>query len=181
MMKHSIKRNGGKFSIPAIILLTVCIFGQSSEAQTSIYTFDPNQSAILQTGGFVGVNWTYVVEGRFQLSVDFDAGRASFDKVDANAVDDSQYRRTLDPNEVFAMTSLIGVATGDSMLEFTGYSADGSSILLEMTIADDVATMKAQTTPPPNSADFFIFSMDAVAHRKYSGGTGEPNNPYQIA
>jgi hypothetical protein len=177
MMKHPINRKSGKFSIPALVLLAVCVFGRSSQAQTSIYIFEPNQSTILQTGGFAGVNWTYAVEGRFQLTVDFDAGTASFDKVDANAVDDSQYRRTLDPNQVFAMTSLVGITTGDTTLEFTGFADDGSSNLLEMTIVDDTVTMKAQTTPPPNSADFFIFSMDAVAQRKYGGGTGEPNSP----
>jgi hypothetical protein len=180
MMKHPISKKSGKFLVFKFILLVACIIGRSSQAQTSIYTFEPNQSTIVQTGGIAGVNWTYVVEGQFQLTVDFGSGTASFDKVDANAVDDSQYKRTLNPNEVFAMTSLVGIVTGNAPLEFTGYSADGSSILLEMMIVGDTITMKAQTTPPPNSADFFIFSMDAVAQRKYGGGTGEPNNPYLI-
>ena len=74
-MKHSIKRNSGKFSTLTLILLAVCIFGRSSQAQTSIYIFEPNQSTIVQTGGFAGVNWTYTVEGQFQLTVDFEAGR----------------------------------------------------------------------------------------------------------
>ena len=82
-MKHLTKRKSGKFSIPAIILLVVCIFGRSSQAQTSIYIFDPNQSTILQTGGIAGINRTYAVEGQFQLTVDFEAGTASFDEVDA--------------------------------------------------------------------------------------------------
>jgi len=32
----------------------------------------------------------------------------------------------------------------------------------------------------PNTADFFLFSLDAVGQRKYGGGTGEPNDPYLI-
>jgi hypothetical protein len=161
-------------------LLVTCIFAQSSAAQTNVYVFAPNQSTIVQTGGIAGLNRTYTIEGQFQLMVDFEAGTAAFEKVDANAVDDSPYKRSLDPNEVFAMTTLAGTVLSDTTLEFTGYAADGSSVLLEMTIADETVTIKAQTTPPPNSADFFIFSMDAVAQKKYAGGTGEQNNPYLI-
>jgi len=37
-----------------------------------------------------------------------------------------------------------------------------------------------KTVPPPNSADFPIFYLDAVALLKYGAGTGEPNDPYLI-
>ena len=161
-------------------LLLICLFAQSSNARTNAYVFDPNQSTIVQTGGIAGIHRTYIVEGQFQLAVDYDTDTAAFEKVDANAVDDSPYKNSLDPNEVFAMTSIVGVVLSNTTLKFTGYAADGSSILLEMTIAEDIVTLKTQTTPPPNSADFFIFSIDAVAHRKYAGGTGEPNNPFLI-
>jgi hypothetical protein len=49
-----------------------------------------------------------------------------------------------------------------------------------VTIEDDLAYLVGQTIPPPNTADFFLFSLDAVAQRKYGGGTGEPNDPYLI-
>jgi hypothetical protein len=188
MMNYSIKNSrpsllakpASILTILLFALLVTCIFAQSSKAQTNTYAFDPNQSTIAQTGGIAGLNRTYTIEGQFQLSMDFEAGTAAFEKVDANAVDDSPYRRSLDPNEVFAMTTLTGVVLSETALEFTGYAADGSSVLVKMTIADSTITIKAQTTPPPNSADFFIFSMDAVAHRKYAGGTGEPNNPFLL-
>jgi hypothetical protein len=39
-------------------------------------------------------------------------------------------------------------------------------------------TNVGQTTPPPNSADFFIFNLDAVAQlRKYGGGSGTADDP----
>jgi len=49
-----------------------------------------------------------------------------------------------------------------------------------LTIEDDLAYLVGETIPPPNTADFFLFSLDAVAQRKYGGGSGEPNDPYLI-
>ena len=160
---------------------SVATGGLSGPAQTSRYIFLSDQSRLVQTGGIAGVQWTYAVEGQFLLTVDFQAGTASFTQVDANAIDDSPYRRTLDPNEVFAMTSLLGKVLSDTTLEFTGKAADGSEVRITATLQEDRVHLVAQTVPPPNSADFFVFNMDAVAQRKYAGGTGEPNDPYQIA
>ncbi len=71
--------------------------------------------------------------------------------------------------------------SGRDGIEFTGQTADGSTVGLTLTFTDDTAWLTGGTTPPPNSADFFVFSIDAVAIRKYAGGTGDPNTPYQIA
>jgi len=136
---------------------------------------------LVQTGGIAGVHWTYSVKGQFVLILDPNAGAASFNQVDINATDDSAPQRSLDPNEVFNMTSLVGAAAGDGELAFTGKAADGSDVRITATVQDDRIHLVAQTTPPPNSADFFVFSMDAQAQRRYAGGTGEPNDPYQIA
>jgi len=152
-----------------------------SSAQTSRYIFLSDQSTLVQTGGIAGVHWTYSIEGQFVLTVDFDAGKASFAQVDANAIDDSPWQRTLDPNEVFTMTTLVGTVLSDTTLEFTGKSDNGSDVRITATIQEDLVHLVAETVPPPNSADFFIFNMDAAAQRKYGGGTGEPNDPYQIA
>jgi len=109
-----------------------------------------------------------------------DAGTASFAYVDANATDDSPSRRSLDPNEVFNMTSLLGAFLDDMTISFTGKASDGSDVLITVTIEDELAYLVGETIPPPNTADFFLFSLDAVAQRKYGGGTGEPNDPYLI-
>jgi len=140
------------------------------------------ESTILQTGGFAGVHWTYHIEGRFRLTVDADTHTASFSRVEANAVDDSPYKRTLDPNEVFNLTGLAGTVADDGKsIRFEGKAHDGSSVLIVLTFADGSVALKGETTPPPHSADFFVFTLDAVARRKYAGGSGEPNDPYQIA
>jgi len=44
-----------------------------------------------------------------------------------------------------------------------------------------LAHITGNTTPPLNSADMFFYDVNAVAVRKYAGGTGEPNDPYKIA
>jgi hypothetical protein len=148
---------------------------------TNRYVFQSDQSTIVQTGGIASVHYTYTVEGQFILNVDFDAHTATFEQVDANAMDDSQYKRTLDPNEVFNMTSLVGIVQDNTTMVFTGKQEGGSTIQLTVTLQDESIHLTGNTTPPPNSADFFIHTMDAIAKQKYSGGTGEPNDPYKIA
>ncbi len=149
--------------------------------QTGQYVFLSDQSTLVQTGGIAGVHRTYFVEGQFQLTVDPNAGTASFGYVDANAIDDSPFRRTLDPNEVFNMTSLLGTVLADMKIAFRGKADNGSDVLITVTLEDNLVQVVAETTPPAGSADFFVFNMNAVAQRKYGGGCGTPENPYRIA
>jgi len=181
------------FGLLLSLLLAVCLFGHiaqakygagsvAASAETSTYVFAPDQSTVVQTGGIASVHWTYSIKGEFQLTVDPNAGVASFAHVDANATDDSPFKRTLDLNHVFNMTSLAGTVEPTGSIKFTGKATDDSDILITATLQDDVAHLIGQTTPPPNSADFFIFSLDAVAQlRKYGGGSGTADDPYQIA
>ncbi|MBW7990955.1 MAG: rhodanese-like domain-containing protein [Planctomycetes bacterium] len=155
--------------------------GTTDSAEMNTYVFLSGQSTVVQTGGIAGVHWIYSVEGLFQLTVDPNAGIASFAHVDAKATDNNPLQRTLNPNEVFNMTSLVGAVLDDRTISFTGKADDGSDVLITVTIEDDLAYLVGETIPPPNSADFFLFSLDAVAQRKYGGGTGEPNDPYKIA
>jgi rhodanese-related sulfurtransferase len=124
-------------------------------AGTNTYVFLPDQSTVVQTGGIAGVHWTYSVEGLFQLTVDPNAGTASFAHVDANATDDSPLRRTLDPNEVFGMTTLVGAFLDDTTISFTGKADDGSDVLITVTTEDNLTYLVGETIPPPNTADFF--------------------------
>jgi hypothetical protein len=80
------------------------------------------------------------------------------------------------------MAELLGTVVDDTIIDFVGKTADGmeSTILLTLTFRDDSAHLTGRTVPPPNSADFFIFELDAVAWKKYGGGTGEPNDPCRI-
>jgi hypothetical protein len=175
------------------VLLSICLLVRPAEAGhdgadeitassgTSTYIFLPEQSStVIQEGGIAGVHWTYFIEGQFQLTFNPNASTAFFTHVDTNAVDDSPYRRTLDPNEVFNMTGLVGIIIDDTIIVFAGKATDGSDILIIAILNDDLIYLFGQTYPPIGSADFFIFNMDAIAQRKYGGGTGEPNDPYLI-
>jgi thioredoxin len=157
--------------------------GGSAKAavQNSRYLFQAGQAAVVQTGGFAGVHRTYSVTGQFLLAVDRAAGIASFVQVDANAIDDSPYNRTLDVNQVFDMTSLRGTVVDDTTLSFMGMADNGSLIQITATLQGEAIRLAGQTTPPANSADYFLFSLDAVGQRKYGGGAGDPNDPYRIA
>lgn len=163
------------------ILVAVCLISiptQVSEGepaatadhqQSSRYIFLSEQSTVVQTGGIAGVHRIYVIEGQFLLAVDPNAGTALFTQVDANATDDSPYRRTLDVNEVFNMTELAGTIVDDGSIKFKGIADNASDVLITMTFKDGCVHLTGETTPPAGSADFFIFSMDAIAQRKYGG------------
>lgn len=153
---------------------------ETDSTETNTYVFLKNQSTLLQTGGIAGVNLNYSVEGYFQLTVDTDAGTGSFAFVDANATDNSSPTHTLDPNQVFNMNSLRGTISDEITISFAGIASDGSDVNITVTFQDNLVHLEGQTTPPPNSADFFIFNLDATAQLKYSGGAGEPNDPYKI-
>ncbi|MBN2181167.1 MAG: hypothetical protein JW715_04575 [Sedimentisphaerales bacterium] len=183
MMKHSIKRKSGKLTIPALILLAVCIFGRPSNAQTSIYIFDTDKSSVLKTGGFAGVHETYPIQGFFELTVDANASAATFDLVEAFLLSPVSSSPPEKLGELFNMTELAGAVIDDSTIYFQGKTSDGSDsdINIRLTFVEDSAYLSGRITPPPNSADMFYYSLEAVAQRKYAGGTGEPNTPYQIA
>ncbi len=168
------------FALLGLSLPVATVRADESVIRADRYVFSPEQSTIVQTGGFAGVHWTYSVEGQFCLIVDPNAGTARFEQVDANAVDVIEPARTLDPNAVFNLTGLAGKVVDDA-IEFTGQTADGSTVGLTVTFTDDTVRLTGGTTPPPNSADFFVFAIDAIATRRYAAGTGDPNTPYLIA
>ena len=164
-------------------MLAFFLFSRSAIAiQTSIYVFDPNQSTVVKTGGFAGVHETYVVVGQFLLSVDFEAGAASFEKVDANLIDESGTMYAENLGTLFNMTALSGFLVDETTLRFEGKTNDGtrSDILLTLALDDDSTHLTGTITPPANTADLFSYELDALASRKYGGGTGEPKNPYLI-
>jgi len=164
-------------------LIPVCVVSASVQADTSIYVFDPDQSTVVQSGGFAGVHETYPIEGQFQLTVDSDAGIASFDQVDANLTEPSGFLYTQSLGVLFNMTELAGTVVNDTAIEFRGKTSDDTDtdIVINLSFTGDSVHLTGETIPPPHSADFFYYNLDAVAQKKYGGGTGEPNAPYRIA
>jgi hypothetical protein len=175
-----------RFVTAVIVFLTIVSTAQAkyggssmaASAVTSTYVFVPDQSKLVQTAGIAGVHWTYSVKGEFDLTIDLDGGTAFLADVVASA---TRFRDTLDPNKVFNMASLVGTVVDDATIKFTGKASDGSDVRITVTLQDNLAHLIGQTTPPPNSTDFFIFNLDAVAQRKYGGGSGTAEDPYHIA
>jgi parallel beta-helix repeat protein len=160
-------------------------YGSTDEASkspsgTSIYTFVSEQSTIIQSVGIAGIRRTYTLAGQFRLTINCGARKAWFSNVEAMGTDESAPDRKLDPNEVFNLTALTETIDPNGSVRFTGQTADESEVVLDLTIFHELIYLKGETIPPPDSADYFIFNLDAVAKRKYGGGTGEPNNPYLI-
>jgi hypothetical protein len=132
---------------------------------TGQYRFLPDQSTLIQTGGFAGVHWTYGLEGQFALEVDLEAGTASFIQMDANAVDPDLPDRTLDPNTVMNLTHLAGTFDHKGTISLTGQADNEVSVHVTITLERGLLHLVGETTPPPGSADFFILTLDALARK----------------
>jgi len=48
------KKQSGIFAIRLLILLIICVFGLSAEAETNIYVFVSGQSTMVQAGSIAG-------------------------------------------------------------------------------------------------------------------------------
>ncbi len=144
------------------------------------YVFLTDQSTVVQTGGYTGVHETYPVEGSFQLAVDVNEGVASFAGVDANLLNPTGFLYTQDLGELLNMTALQGTVVNETTIEFSGKTASNNqSIVLTLTFGDDSVRIVGGTLPV--CCDFFDYHLDAVAQKRFAGGTGEPNDPFQIA
>jgi hypothetical protein len=172
-----------KLTTPLFILFAICIICRPAAGDTSVYIFETNQSIVVRSGGIAGLQKTFSVTGQFRLTVNSGANTASFNIVDANLADETGTIYNQNLNEIFNMTGLAGAVIDDTTIEFEGKTADGtqSDVNLTLTFIDGAAQLIGQYTPPPNSADMFFYDINAIAIRKYAGGAGEPNDPYQIA
>ena len=169
-------------SLLLALLILFLVIRPARASQTGTYVFDPNQSVIVKTGGFAGVHETYAVTGWFWLIVDYDADIASLEKVHADLVDEEGSVYAWNMNAIFNMTSLVGTIVDDITIRFVGKTSDGtdSDVVLLLVLGDDSIHLTGTITPPADSADMFFYDLDAIALKKYDGGTGEPNTPYLI-
>jgi hypothetical protein len=127
-MNAKAKKSLKKLICAGIIILAIA--GCATEARattvTTLYEFIPEQSTVLER------NWSWVyyekwysIEGQFQLTVDFDAGIASFDHVDATLSEEiffSDYGEepisTDSLDVLFHMTELESTYVNDTAIDF---------------------------------------------------------------
>jgi hypothetical protein len=150
---------GGKILYSLVVLL---IMAGSAFGGTTQYEFVEAQSTVVQSGGFMGIHITYSVAGQFVLTVNFGAGVASFDEVDAN-LSEIGWSHTQDLNELFNMTELAGTVISDTQIHFVGKTTESTpvDVNLMVTLADGSVQITGGTEPP--CCDFFIYTIDAVA------------------
>ncbi|MHC4641422.1 MAG: right-handed parallel beta-helix repeat-containing protein [Planctomycetota bacterium] len=143
-------------------LAVLLIMASPALGSTTRYDFVEAQSTVVQSGGFMGIYITYSVAGRFVLTVDFGAGVASFDEVDAN-LSEIGLSFTQDLNELFNMTELVGTVIGDTQIHFVGKNTDivPVDVNLMVTLADGLVEITGGTEP--GCCDFFIYTIDALA------------------
>jgi hypothetical protein len=133
--------------------------------ETNTYAFIPGDSNVVQTGGFAGITEVYSIKGEFQLTVNFDANIASFDRVDAQLFEWSPFISgySTDLNELFDMTELVGTVVSDNEIEFD--TADpmpgGKVVHLELVRSDGLVYLSGGYCEP--WPDGFCFEMNAVA------------------
>ncbi|HUS74006.1 MAG TPA: right-handed parallel beta-helix repeat-containing protein [Sedimentisphaerales bacterium] len=130
--------------------------------ETKTYVFLPDQSTVVQTGGFAGIHETHSVAGQFTLTVDFETRLASFDQVDAT-LSESPFLYTRSLGVLFNMTELVGTVISDTTISFEGETTDGTNtkIHIRLTFKGDSVHLIGETVPP--CCDFFIYNLDAVA------------------
>jgi len=152
----------------------------SSVVVTSRYDFITEQSVLVQTRKMTGgtyLKMDYQIEGYFDLSINDVAGVAWFAQVSSKGVFGPF---NVDWSAMLNLTEPSGTLLDDGSIQFEGAANDGSAVSVTVTFRDDLIYLKGQTTPPPGEPGVAVYSLDAVARRKYGGGTGECGSPYLI-
>jgi hypothetical protein len=175
------------------LLIAVCLFNfflaQAQDANASTapdpartgtrYVFLSGQSTVIQTGGIAGVHETYSIQGEFYLTINFDAGTAFFDRVDADLVGESPFLRTRSLGDLFNMTGLICRVIDKTRILFLGQTTDGTDgqIMVLLTATEQGLHLTGGLTP--RASDLYTYVIDASVKVAYTG-SGTAEDPYQI-
>jgi hypothetical protein len=137
------------------------------------YRFLPRRSILNETGGIYPRDIDYRVFGTFDwrdTTVNPVAdGFVSFDNVEAWA-SHPILAYVLNLNNVLGMEHLVGyqlpVMAPFDVYKFRGKSADGSAVELYASVIGPWLHLRGGTTPPPGSADFFVYHLRATARER---------------
>ena len=135
------------------------------------YRLIPRLSTLHQTGGIAGFNFRYRLSGEY----DFDRGSvsnpmASFDDAEVwgSLISDAPTPAVvIDVDEILNLEGLKGtvlpVAAPFDVYRFRGFAADESSVELYAAVLGPWMYIRGDTQPPPGSADFFKYRLQALA------------------
>jgi hypothetical protein len=142
------------------------------------YQFLPGHSTLSQTGGIAGIDVRFAVHGTFDLVTGWEYrpdpppksihAFARFENVDAWAHTLSDIP-PIDLDLVLNLSELKGsqlpVAAPFDVYQFEGKSSDGSAVNLHASVLGNWLYLRGVTEPPPNSADFFVYQINALARQ----------------
>jgi len=160
--------------VASLILAGPFIEEASGTPVTTIYEFLTDQSELTQSGGLLGGISSYYIEGRFQLSVDFDAGNALFDWVDTSISKliwyypeiGQQGLWTKDLNVIFHMTELestyVSTTEIDFILERNSRPFPLSDIYLSVIFLNDSISITGYFTEPVYDGHSYTLTAAAV-------------------
>jgi hypothetical protein len=144
------------------------------------YRFLPRHSTLEQTGGIAGLDIHYSVFGSFDLVTGWEYVYdpkpisihpfARFENVDAWAGNPLTASAQLDLDRILNMSGLEGsqlpVAAPFDVFKFEGTTDDGSAVTLFASLIRRWLYLRGGTEPPPESADFFTYQINALARQR---------------
>jgi hypothetical protein len=145
-------------------------------SRTFHYQFLPRASVLNQSGGFAGVDINWRVRGTFDFSITQSPlaisppfHYAEFENVEAWGAHPHR-DELLDLNDALNLEAIIGGQTiypqqPPRAFTFHGTTGDGSSVRLQAIMEGPWFYLRGGTTPPPGSADYFKFTIRAMARR----------------
>ena len=130
-------------------------------ARTLRYELVADESRLLVSGGFAGVQDEYRIEGHLVLTRNED-GTAHFSEVEATLHGDglsSLDGRSLD--SVLNLSGLSGLQTWESTVAFSGFDISGSSVMRFIVhLGSTTLQLRGGNSPP--CCDFFQYEVDAT-------------------
>ena len=165
----------------AILLpaLAGCCLTSAARAQDPAQILDhyrllPRHSTLQQTGGFAGFDFKYRLIGEYDLlhGAGWDAP-AKFRNAEVWGSQISDHpvpAMVIDVDQILNLDGLTGqrlpVAAPFDVYQFKGNTSDGSSVNLLASVIGPWMYLRGGTQPPPGSADYFTYRLQALARSK---------------
>lgn len=155
-------------------LLATSIHAQDPAQILDHYRLLPRHSTLQQTGGIAGFDFKYRLIGEY----DFARGPSLSSPVKfkdaeiwgSQIADHPVPAMVLDVDQILNLEGLTGhklvVAIPGDVYQFKGNTSDGSSVSLLATVIGPWMYLRGNTQPPPGSADFFSYRVQALARSR---------------
>lgn len=152
-------------------LLATSIHAQDPAQILDHYKLLPRQSTLQQTGGIAGFDFKYRLIGEY----DFARGPSLSSPVKfkdaeiwgSQIADHPVPAMVIDVDQILNLEGLTGhklvVAIPGDVYQFKGTTSDGSSVSLLATAIGPWMYLRGNTQPPPGSADYFSYRLQALA------------------